>query len=319
MPQNADEILDDLRKFVGGRGREDNFCYSKVYSPSSFIRCVDFSPWVGKRLLSNDIYALAVFKAQLSKDSSFGVSISISLTDDGEVEMDDTDDDEDFVVSFDDEVKRHEEEILKIIQFPFDEYFSGEFSLARLDIIIAWLLGFSREEFSKILMAYDLLLNNAQSYLDRYNKEKKTQLVLPPSVSKSTKFDEFRKEFRKLPLSSRLHLFDVLTYSGFKTKKPKMRLISDMTLYDTRKMGIDQYESANILSKNKLIVSLPDGTGYINPEYVDVVSIASEYAKGMTPAFYEWDSDVSEKLSGFDDIDDFDDYEDETTDNQENE
>ena len=318
MPQNADEILDSLRKFVGGRGREDNFCYSKVYSPSSYIRCVDFSPWVGKRLLTNDIYALAVFQAQLSKDSSFGVSISISLTDDDEVEIDDTDENDDFVISFEDEVKRHEEEISKIIQFPFDEYFTGEFSLAKLDILIAWLLQFSREEFSKILMAYDISLSNAQSYLDRYNKEKKTKLVLPPSIPKSTKFDEFRKEFRKLPLSSRLHLFDVLTYSGFKTKKPKLRLISDMTLYDTRKMGIDEYESANILSKNKLIVSLQDGIGYLNPEYVDVVANASDYAKAMAPVFRELESDVSDKLSGSDDVD-FDDIDVDLFDEQDDE
>lgn len=313
MPHNADKILDDLRKFVGDRGREDNFCYSKVYSPSGYIRCVDFSPWVGKQLLINDVYALAVFQAQLSKDSSFGVSISISLTDDDDVEIDDADENDDFVVSFEDEIKRHEEKILELIQFPFDEYFTGEFSLAKLDIIIARLLGFSREEFSKILMAYDISVRNAQSYLDRYNKEKKMQLVLPPRIPKSTKVDEFRKEFRKLPLSSRLHLFDVLAYSGFKTKKPKSRFISDMTLYETRKMGIDENESANILSKNKLIVRLPDGTGYLNPEYVDVVANASEFAKAMAPVFRELESDVSDKLSGFDDIDDelFDEQDDE--------
>lgn len=312
MQQSADEVLDDLRKFVAGRGRDDNFCYSKVYSPSSRIKCVDFSPWVGKRLIANDIFALAVFQAQLSKDDIVATSLSIALTDDGEVGFDDDNDDE-FVVSFDDEAKWREEEILEIVQFPFDEYFTGEFKVAKLDIIISWILGFSREQFSRILMAYDLSLNNAQLYLERYNNEKKTQLVLPPSLPESAKFDEFRKEFRKLPLSSRLHLFDILTYSGFKTKKPQSRLISDMTLDDTRKLGIDVHESASILSRNKLIVSLPDGTGYVNPEYVDVVSIASEYAKGMAPAYREWESDVSDKLSGFEDIDD------ELTDEQENE
>jgi len=303
MSQNADEVLDDLRKFVAGRGRDDNFCYSKVYSPSSRIRCVDFSPWVGKRLIANDIFALAVFQAQLSKDDIVATSLSITLTDDGEVGFDDDNDDE-FVVSFDDEAKWREQEILEIVHFPFDEYFTGEFKLAKLDIIISWILGFSREQFSRIIIAYNLSLNNAQLYFERYNNEKKTQLVLSPSLPNTPKFEEFRKEFRKLPLSSRLHLFDVLTYSGFKTKKPKLRLVSDMTLYDTRKLGIDEHESANILSKNKLIVSLPDGTGYINPEYVDVVSIASEYAKGMAPAYREWESDASDKLSGFDDVED---------------
>lgn len=67
MPQSTDEVLDDLRKFVAGRGRDDNFCYSKIYSPSSYIRCIDFSPWVGRRLMMNDIFSLAVFQAQLTE------------------------------------------------------------------------------------------------------------------------------------------------------------------------------------------------------------------------------------------------------------
>lgn len=301
MQQSADEILNDLQKFVAGRGREDNFCYSKTYSPSSYITCVDFSPWVGKRLLANDTYALAVFHAQLSKDSSYGVSISISLADDGEAETDDTDDD-DFVISFENEIKRHEKRIIRIIQFPFDEYFTGEFSSAKFDVIVAWLLNFSREQLAKILMAYDISVKNAQSYLDSYNKEKNTQLTLPPNIPNSIKIDEFRKEFRKLPLSSRLHLFDVLTYSGYKTKKPKIRQLSDMTLYDTRKMGIDEYESASILSQNKLITSLSDGTGYINPEYIDIVTTASEYAIAMVPVFRGLESDVSDKLFSFDNV-----------------
>jgi hypothetical protein len=312
MSQSVDEVLDDLRKFVRGRGRDDNFCYSKVYSPSSYVRCVDFSPWVGRRLMMNDMFALGVFKAQLSKDSSFGVSLEMSVSDDGEVEIDESDD---FIISFDDEVKNGEEEIVKIVKFPFDEYFTGEFKLAKLDIIIAWILGFSREQFARILTAYDLSLTNAQMYLESYNKEKNTQLKPPESLPKNVKVEQFRKEFRKLPLSSRLHLFDVLSYSGFKTKKPKLRLISDMTLYDTRKLGIDEHESAHILTQNKLIVSFPDGTGYIDPEYVDVVSMASEYAKGMAPIHRQWESDVSDKLSGLDDLD-LDDFED--TDEDEN-
>lgn len=323
MSQSIDEILDDLRSLVAGRGRDDNFCYSKDYSPSSSIRCIDFSPWIGRRLMMNDIFALAVFQAQLGKDdNSSGITFAISMTDDGEVEMDELDESNDindnFIVSFEDEVKRSEEEILKIVQFPFDEYFIGESKLAKLDIIISWILGFSREEFSKVLMAYDLSLNNTHSYFERYNHEMETKLQAPQSLPKTAKLEEFRKEFRKLPLSSRLHLFDVLEYSGFKTKKPKSRLVSDMTLYDTRKVGIDEDDSANILRKNKLIVSLPDGTGYINPEYIEVVSIASEYAKAMAPAYREWESDISDKLSGFEDID-FDDNDDDISDDQEDE
>ena len=80
MVQSADEIIDDLRKFVAGRGRDDNFFYSKVYSPSSYIKCVDFSPWVRKRIMTNDIFALAVFAAKPGwKKNSFSISMNFKL------------------------------------------------------------------------------------------------------------------------------------------------------------------------------------------------------------------------------------------------
>ena len=70
-----------------------------------------------------------------------------------------------------------------------------------------------------------------------------------------------------------------------------------MTLYNTRKLGIDEHESANILSKNKLVVSFQDGTGYIDPAYVEVISMATEYAKGMAPVYRQWESDILDRLS----------------------
>jgi hypothetical protein len=327
MPQTADEVLDDLRKFVAGRGRDDNFCYSKVYSPSSDIKCIDFSPWVGRRVLMNDTFALAVFQVQLTKDHIVGTSISVTMEGEGETltyddenesdyhDIDDIEHEDNSDVSYDEEAKWQEEEIIKIIQFPFDEYFTGETKLAKIDLIVSWLLNYSYEHYPRIVMAYDLSLNNAQLYLEKYNELKKTQLELPPHLPDNAKFNEFRNELRKMPLATRLHLFDVLSYSGFSksNKKPKLRLISDMTLYDTRKVGVDEHESANILRQSKLIVSSPDGTGYINPEYIEVISIAAGYTKEMVPAYREWQTDVSDKLFGFEDLEDdlFDEQEDE--------
>lgn len=310
MTQNAGEVLDDLRKFVADRGRDDNFCYSKVYSSSSYVRCIDFSPWVGKRILMNDLFALAVFEAQLSRDSSFGVSITFTHSDDGEIEISDEEGDDDYddepETSFDDEIKRHMDRIEKVIHFPFDEYFTGETKLAKLDLRIAWLLNYPYGQFPKILSAYNLSLNNAQVYIERYNREKKTRLELPPQLPDGMNLDKFRSELQKLPLATRLHLFDTLAYAGFSknNKNPKMRLISDMTLYDTRKVGIDEFESANILRQSKLIVSFPDGTGYLNPDFVEVISMTADYAKEMTPVYRSWYRDATNKLLGFDDSDD---------------
>jgi hypothetical protein len=83
----------------------------------------------------------------------------------------------------------------------------------------------------------------------------------------------------------------MLEYSGF-GKKPKMRQVSGMTLYKTRRTGIDPNESADMLRQSKLIVSFPDGTGYISPEYVDAISFAFDYANKMSPVYYEWKEKV---------------------------
>lgn len=142
-----DEILEDLRSYVAGRGREDNFCYSKIYSPSSGIRCVDFSRWIGIHLVENDIRALAVFKAQLSMGDSFGVSVTVNILDnedDSEIgdeeEYDEEENNNGSNMSFDREVNRYDQEIKHILQFPFEEYFANDIRLAKLDLLIAWLL-----------------------------------------------------------------------------------------------------------------------------------------------------------------------------------
>lgn len=274
MSQSNDEILDELRNYVAGRGNDTNFCYSKRYSPKSYIRCVDFSPWVRKKLFEKDIYALAVFEAQLSKDAYLGAHIP-----------------------FERDVYCKEVIINNVLKFPFDEYFTGDFRSAKIDIIITWLLHYPQIQFSKILMAYRISLKNAEEYIRQYNRVKETQVELPNNLPNDNKFSEFQQELRKLPLATRLHLFDILEYSGFSKKK---RLLSDMTLFDTRYVGIDQFESANILCQSKLIASFPDGTGCIIPEFADVVSIAASYATKIAPAYREWHSDVVDKLKPLD-------------------
>lgn len=297
-----DEILDDLRSYVAGRGREDNFCYSKIYSPSSGVRCIDFSRWVGIHLVKKDTYSLAVFKAQLSIGGSFGVSVTLSVSDDGEDvkiaddEEYDEENDGNSNISFDREVNRYEQEIKHLLQFPFDEYFVGDIRLAKLDLLIAWLVGYSDENFSKIMLPYYLEFKNANAYLERYNQHNKKQLKLPAKLQNDVAFIEFQRELSKLPFATRLHLFDVFAYSGF-GKKSKPKLLSDMTLYGTRAAGIDEKESADILRQSKLVTSFPDGTGFISPEYAMLITVALDYAKKIAPIFYEWKHEVSELIS----------------------
>jgi hypothetical protein len=299
MQQTYNEILEELREFVAGRGRDDNFCYSKTYSPGGVIRCIDFSPWVKEKLLVEDTLALAVFQTKLDEGNpgkiSIGVSIPFKKTRPGKVGINELSADDIANIKFVYEVKSNKEEIENVIRFPFENYFIGEVKSAKLDLLITQLLSYDESHLARILMAYNLSLNNANSYIESYNRVKKTKLDLPSDLLDTVKFNEFQCEFRKLPLATRLHLFNVLEYSRF-GKKPKFRLLSKMTLYETRKVGIDENESTNILCQSKLITSFSDGTGIINPEYAEVVSEALGYAMKMAPAYRQWQMDVSDKL-----------------------
>jgi hypothetical protein len=297
MQQISDEILRELQNLVAGRGRDDNFCYSKIYSPSSVIRCIDFSLWVRDKILAKDTLALAVFQTKLDEGNPGKISIGGNIPFEkikkvGNYEL--TNDD--FAnPKFIFEVISNKEEIENVIRFPFENYFTGEIKSAKLDLLISWLLKYDISPLARILIAYNLTLNNANSYMESYNKIKKTQLDLPTDLPDTVKLKEFQREFRKLPLATRLHLFNILEYSRF-GKKHKLRLLSKMTLYETREVGIDENESANILRQSKLITNYSDGTGIINPEYVDVVSEALGYAEKMAPAYRQWTMEVSSKL-----------------------
>ena len=273
--KSVDEILGELNNYVAGRGNDKNFCYSKIYSLNSFIRCIDFSPWINEKISKNDIRSLAVLKTQLHLNLGIGAPTRFRKID----------------------VMADEVRIKNILNFPFNDYFYGDFDSAKNDILTAWILKYPGIQFSKILVPFNILLKNTEEYINRYNeyikefpKYKRTQIEIPDNLPVDNRFIEFQQELRKLPLATRLHLFDILKYQGFSKKG---RFLEDMTLYETRFVGIDECESANILQQSKLINISLDGTGCINPDYVNAVSVALNFAEKIGAAYREWSSDVA--------------------------
>ena len=274
--KRVDEILGELNNYVAGRGSDINFCYSKRYSPKSFIRCVDFSSWINEKIIENDICALAVLRTQLRINLGIGAPATFRKID----------------------VWADEVRIKNILNFPFNDYFYGDFESAKNDILTARILTYPGIQFCKILVPYDISLKNIEVYVERYNeylkrftKYKRTPIEIPDNLPADTRFLEFQQELRKLPLATRLHLFDILKYQGFSKKG---RFLRDMTLFDTRFVGIDECESANILQQSKLINISSDGTGSINPDYFDAVSVALNYTEKIGSAFREWFSEVAD-------------------------
>jgi hypothetical protein len=288
MAQSIDEVLDDLRSFVAGRGREDNFLYSEDKA-----KCADFSTWVALRLIKNDIFALAVFRAQLDRDFSDTEYYTVNVFDtDEELDVEEESDEPIEQVSLEREVKHQEQEINHLLSFPFEEYFSGDIRSAKTDLLVAWLLGYYGEGFTEAMMPYDLRIKDAKTYLDNYNQTRNKKFQLPSDLPSNSTINEFRSELRKLPLATRLHLFDVFEYSGV-WKKPKR--LSEM-VYTAREVGIDEEQSAKILQHSKLITSFPDGTGFVSPEYRDAISVAFDYAKKFTPVYKDWWLNVTNSI-----------------------
>ena len=298
MAQSIEEIITDLRSYVRGRGRDDNFLFDKVYSSSSGIFSVDFSPWIGKCLLNQDTLSLAVFRTLYEEDIPFSVEVSLKVSNDGDIEISDEklEKAKKRNKSFKRKVNRCEKYNQYILDFPFDTYFSSAPGYAKIDLLTAWLLGYNEKKLPKIMMAYSLELSNAGIYLKNYNDRKKKQFQPPTPLANGLKFQEFQRELRRLPLATRLHLFDVYEYSTYGGKQMQKHL-SEKTLYDTRAAGIDVNESAELLHQSKLITSFPDGGGTVSSEYIESVSIALDHAKKLEPVYYEWKSEIAELIS----------------------
>lgn len=284
MAQSIDEVLDDLRSFMAGRDS------------------VDFSPWVGLRLIKNDTFALGVFKAKREQDmeaSSNKVSMRLDILD--ALEKDEDVGDEDYdeednapFVSLEREVMHQEQEVQHLLSFPFEEYFSNDIRSAKTDLLIALLVGYYGEDFAKAMMPYRLNIKNAKTYLDEYNKSRNKRFELPADLPNDARFDEFQSELRKLPLATRLHLFAVFEYSRLGKKSKRL---SDMA-FSARAAGIDEELSAKILQQSKLITSFPDGTGFVSPEYVDAVAVAFDYARKIAPVYKDWSLKVDNLIEG---------------------
>ena len=296
--RTIDEIVADLHSYVAGRGRKNNFMFSNVYSPASGIFSVDFSRWIGRCLITQDTLSLAVFRALYEGYASFTLEVSFEVSDDGEIEIIDEELEKTKKrnKSFKREVNRCKRYNQKILDFPFERYYADGIGTAKIDLLTAWLLGYKEKTFSRIMMAHRIEFKNAGNLLKKYNDRKNKHFELPEPLTYDSEFQEFQRELGKLPLASRLHVFDVLEFTGY-GKKTLKRHLSDMTMYDTRAVGIDENESADILRQSILITSFPNGSGSIAPEYIEPVSIALDYAKKLEPVYYQWKSEIGEIIS----------------------
>ncbi len=178
MARSIEKIVADLRFYVAGRGRDDNFMFSKAYSPSSRIFSVDFSRWIGKCLITQDTLSLAVFRALYSEATSFSIGVSLQISEDGEIDISDPKYQKlkKRFTSFKRVVNRYKKHNQYILDFPFEKFFVNEIGSAKIDLLTAWFLGYNEKNFPKIMMAHRLVFRNASTFLKNIMIEKRHNL-----------------------------------------------------------------------------------------------------------------------------------------------
>ena len=137
----------------------------------------------------------------------------------------------------------------------------------------------------EILLPYKVSLKEAKDYLEKSGAKANMPLGLPPDLQNDADFIDFQEELKKLPIATRLHLFDIFEYSKFcRKEKP----IKERTFLRTRSSGIDEEESARILLRSNFICSDTEGVAGICHKYNKVLEMVTKYVEAISPAYDEW-------------------------------
>jgi hypothetical protein len=259
--------LNELQKLVNGRGHKDFFCLDSKYSPGSRVPAIDFSFWIKSKIQNHDIVALKTLLWELVKANP-GVSIGTGNS----------------------SAFRNEwlSVIDSIVNINLSQYISSNSPDAILEIktlmfftsIQDGLSGFflsSQLPFSiaKIMLPWNVIFTNAEPLIFRANKfirkmRKDTPYWKEVPLFKADDFASFTVShciedtnipflttLGSLPISSRVHFFDICSWTDFGSK-PATRPIEEMTTYETRLFGIDAKESSQLLLDANLVQRFKD-------------------------------------------------------------
>jgi hypothetical protein len=255
----------ELHKLVNGRGHKDFFCLDSKYSPGSRVPAIDFSPWIKAKIEAHDISALKTLMWEIVRGNP---GLSIGTDNSGAFK------EEWFSV------------IDEIINLDLLQYVSSNSPVAILDLktlmfftsIQDGLSGFFLSSqlpisIAKIMLPWNVNLLNAEPLILRANKfirklRKDTPYWKDVPLFKSSDFVSntvssesanvaFLNALGLLPISSRLHFFDICSWTDFGSK-PATRPIEEMTTYETRLLGIDSKESSQLLLDANLVKRYKD-------------------------------------------------------------
>ncbi len=257
---------DELQALVNGRGHKDFFCLDDLYSPGSRMPAIDFSPWIIEKINKRDREALRVLLWELVSGNP-GVAISTGGKEEesnffkrewlSEIDKILDADLSNYIVASDEVLNEIRAFMLfacihnGLTGFIMTTEFPSMLSL----ILIPWKIEFKN---------FEILVDRANSFIRKMRKDVFYWKEFP--LYRSDKFPKpkaedfnplLNQELGGLPLSTRLHFFDICAYTQFGVK-PVGKTIDYMTFYSTRQMGIDEKESAQILLKSGLVHEIRD-------------------------------------------------------------
>jgi hypothetical protein len=270
MAEPTSTAIIELRTMVDGRGHKEFFCLDDTYSPGSRIPAIDFSFWVKAKIRNGDTIALQTLLWELVKANpglSIGTGTDIFK--------------EEWLANVD-----------KIVNCDLSQYIIATNPEAFLELktsmffvsLHSSLDGFVisstlPSSIARIMFPWYIRITNpeplvhkANKFIRRMRKEapfwkdvplfKLEDIFLLDRTEDESTF-QFLQVLSSLPFSSRLHFFDICSWTDYGAKALS-RPIEDMTTYETRQFGIDEKESSQLLINAKLVKSYKDPLLFLN-------------------------------------------------------
>jgi len=260
------KVIEELRLLVDGRGHEEFFCLDDVYSPGSRVPAIDFSFWVKDKIRGGDREALKVLFWELVKaypGPVYGVEDeSTFFKNEWQSSIDPIiDADISHFVVADPEVLVEIKALMFLanLHSGLCEWFviATPYPLFLSRILIPWDVKFTNLE---------PLIEGANNFIEEMRKDVEywrgvplfeiSNLTIPERVKNETD-SYFLKQIGSLPFSTRLHFFDICSYTKYGAK-PLGKPIREMTYSATRQLGIDEEESSKLLINSTLIQESSD-------------------------------------------------------------
>jgi hypothetical protein len=256
-----DPSSSDLLSYAAGRGHRDYPCLSRNHNPSSFIPCVDFSPWIRERVRRGDVEALCEYLWRVRRA--------------------------------DPDIRGNNEQVHRkyldlaegVMAAPLDRHLDKGTEEGYLDLRVALIMLAAHEFFSGFIMAGESadfmaavmaphsfslvgigeLLERRNAFVAQMGQEMEYwacwaplagDALRPPIPPHDSSFQALLTTLARLPLGSRAHAVDALRHIVADPTAP--RSLASVCRYETQRWGLDVADSSRLVLDSDLVIPARD-------------------------------------------------------------